>query len=464
MQTYEVIIIGTGGGAKIASALAKLGRRVALIEKDKAGGTCLNRGCIPSKMLIHPASQLQRIRALPRLKIQAEIKTVDFEALLTGINTYTDGLSDSIDTHFEHAETVDSYRGEARFVSDREVQVGDHRITAPRIVIATGSRPRLPSVPGLEGTPFLTSTEALRARAGPPRLAVLGSGYIAAELGGAYAGFGSLVTFIARSTFLRREDKEIIEVFKKGFFPGKTILENTAVRGVAYEENRFRIEVEAADGARRTVEAEALLVATGVRPNSDALGLAHTAIKTDEGGYIRVDDDLQTTVPGVYAIGDVAGNYLFRHSVNFEAEYWIQAHFFSESPPPIDYPPMPSAVFTHPEIASVGWTEEEAARRGVSVTIGKAAYPSCTMALARGLEIGLVKLIFEKETGVLKGAHIVGEEASTLIQELVLAATVPLTAEQIYRQIYIHPAFPEVVRNALRNALCQLDKRYDILF
>ncbi len=464
MQTYEVIIIGTGGGAKIASALSKLGRRVALIEKDKAGGTCLNRGCIPSKMLIHPAGQLQRIRELNRLQIRAEIQSVDFEALLAGINAYTDDLSSSIDTHYERAETVDYYRGEARFLADHEVQVGDQRLTAPRIVIATGSRPKIPSIPGLADTPFLTSTEALRAREVPPRLAVLGSGYIAAELGGAYAGFGSDVTFIARTTFLRREDQEIVEVFKKGFFPGKTILEFTTVRGVDYEQSQFLIETESADGEHRALEADALLVATGVRPNSDLLGLEHTSIETDEGGFIRVDDRLQTTASGVYAIGDVAGNFLFRHSVNFEAEYWVQAHFFSVSPPPIEYPPMPSAVFTHPEIASVGWTEEEAEKRGVPVVIGKAAYTSCTMALARGLEIGLAKLIFERETGLLKGAHLVGEEASTMIQELVLAATANLTAQQIYRQIYIHPAFPEVVRNALRDALRQFDRKYDILF
>jgi len=464
MQTYDVMIIGSGGGSKIAKVLNKLGKKTALIEKDQAGGTCLNRGCIPSKMLIHPSGLANKIRELERFKIDSKIRKIDFEALVASINTYTDDMSDCIMSNYEKVDGVDYYRGEARFVSDHVVSVCETELTAPTIIIATGARPSIADIPGLESTPYMTSTDTLRNRTLPPRLVVLGGGYIAAELGGAYAGFGSDVTFILRSSFLRQEDQEAVEEFKKGFYPGKTIHEQTQVLGVAHQDGLFTLTCANRDGKSFTVEAEALLVATGIVPNSDQLGLENTQVARKADGFISVDDFMQTAVPGIYALGDVVGNYLFRHSVNFEAEYWLDSTYLADKPYPIAYPPVPSAVFTHPEMASVGLTEAAAKAQGIDCIIGKVEYPSCAMAVARGLEEGLVKLLFVRESGKLIGAHLVGDEASTMIQELVLAMTMGLTAAEIYRQIYIHPAFPEVVRNAVRNALKKLDSKRAVLF
>lgn len=463
MQHYDVIIIGTGGGTKISAPLLKLGKKIALIEKGKAGGTCLNRGCIPSKMFIHPANLLQNIRTLDRLKIHTEIKKIDFEALVAAINAHTDSVSEGIDNKYVNEQNADYYKGHARFLDNKTVQVGEYKLTADKIIIATGSRAKIPAIPGLAHTPFMTSNEALRNKKLPKRLAVLGGGYIAAELGSAYAGFGSEVSFILRSSFLKNEDSEILNEFKKEFYKGKNIYENTQIKKISYKDKVYSIEIENSAGIK-TIETDELLVGLGIIPNSDNLGLENTDIRTNPEGFIKVDTFLQTSVPGVYAIGDVAGNFLFRHSVNFEGEYWIDANYLATKAYPIDYPPMPSAVFTHPEIASVGITEDCAKAEKLSYVIGKANYKSCAMAKARGLEQGFVKLIFEKHSGSLIGAHIIGEEASTMIQELVLAATHKLTAEQIYRQIYIHPAFPEVVRNAVRNALKQIDEKYSVQF
>ncbi|MGA1529237.1 MAG: dihydrolipoyl dehydrogenase family protein [Kiritimatiellia bacterium] len=461
---YDVIIIGSGGGAKIAQALDRLGKRVALIEKDRAGGTCLNRGCIPSKMLIHPAGLARRIRAFRKLRIDAEMKSVDFEALVASVNAYTDDTSDGIANNFNRAEHVDYFGGAARFISSREVAVGEHRISAPVIIIATGSRPFIPAIPGLAGTPYMTSTEALRNRALPRHLIVLGGGYIAAELGGAYHGFGSEVTFVARGDILKREDPEIVTEFLRDFSSDKTLHTHTTVDEVAHDGQNFHLRCRDREGHSINLTGDALLVATGVVPNTDELGLEAAGVEVDQRGFVRVNDHLETTAPGIFALGDAAGNYLFRHSVNFEAEYWVNARFLAPEPFPIEYPPVPSAVFTHPEIASVGLTEPEARAAGIDYLIGRAAYPSCAMAVARGLEHGLVKLIFAKDSGRLLGAHLTGEEASTMIQELVLALTHRLTAAAIYRQIYIHPAFPEVIRNALRDALRQLDPRGAVVF
>lgn len=464
MHHYDVIIIGSGGGAKLTQSLARLGKRVALIEKSRAGGTCLNKGCIPSKMLIYPSGARQTLERLRTLHVHAEMRSIDFPALMTSINQYTDGVSDKLAGGLSNQDAVDFYAGTARFADDHVVQVGDETLAADRIIIATGSRPMIPDWPGLHDTPFWTSEDALRNRALPKRLIVCGGGYIAAELGGAYAGFGSEVTFILRSHFLRREDPDIVAEFEPHFVSGKTIHTHTQVESVHYQDNEFAVSCRKQDGSVFDVCADALLVATGVVPNADDLGLEHTGIKVKPDGFIAVDDYLQTTVPGVYALGDVAGNYLFRHSVNFEAEYWVTANELSDTPFPIAYPPMPSAVFTHPEIASVGLSEPAARESGRNVIIGKAKYPSCAMALARGLDHGLVKLIADRASGELLGAHIAGEEASTLIQELVLALTHRLTVAQVYEQIYIHPAFPEVVRNALRDALKQLDPQRGVLF
>lgn len=334
-QNYDAVIIGSGGGAKIAQALNRLGKRVALIEKDQAGGTCLNRGCIPSKMLIHPAGLAARLRVYRAMKISTDDPQVDFEALVASINAYTDNISDGLVDHYEAAERVDYYAGEARFSAPDMVVVGDEHLTAPAIVIATGSRPFIPAIPGLAGTPFMTSREALRNRKLPLHLIVLGGGYIAAELGGAYSGFGSDVTFITRSDILKREDPEIREMFLRGFSPGKTLHTFTAVDQVRYQASEFRVTCHRADGPSFDVTGDALLIATGVIPNTDQIGLDAAGVQVDSSGFIRVDDFLQTTSPGIFALGDAAGNYMFRHSVNFEAEYWVEARYLAEKPFPI---------------------------------------------------------------------------------------------------------------------------------
>jgi mycothione reductase len=388
MKSYDVIIIGTGGGTKISAPLLKLGKKIAVIEKGKAGGTCLNRGCIPSKMFIHPANQIQNLKNLKKLNIDAQLHKLDFEALVAAINAHTDSVSEGIDNKYIREDNADYYKGHARFVNNNTVSVGEYSLTAPKIIIATGSRAKVPAIKGLAHTPFMTSNEALRNRKLPKRLIVLGGGYIAAELGGAYAGFGSEVTFILRSTFLKNEDSEVLSEFKKGFYPGKNIFENSTINQVSYSDRTYFVEIQLSDGTLQTVEADELLVALGITPNSDNLGLENTDIVVKEDGFIAVDEYLQTNVPGVYAIGDVAGNFLFRHSVNFEGEYWIDANYLSSAPYKIDYPPMPSAVFTHPEIASVGCTEEAARKKSLEIVIGRAKYTSCAMAKARGLESG----------------------------------------------------------------------------
>ncbi len=462
MKTYDLIVIGSGGGNKLVGSALKLSKKVALIEKGKAGGTCLNRGCIPSKMLIHPANLYKHLSELEKINLKVNSVDVDFEGLIKRINSYTDGTSQKIAEGRSKNPDVDYYQGKAEFVSDKVVVVNGEQLTAKQIVIATGSRPLIPEIPGLAHTPFMTSNEALRAKKLPKSIIVIGGGYIATELGGAYSSLGSEVTFLVRSQFLRHVDSEIQEIFVKEFSKDKKVISNCEFLKASYQDKKFQLLIKQ-NGVEQSVEAEELLVCAGIVPNSDQLGLNNTGIKIKKNGFIEVNPKLETTVKDVYAIGDVAGNFLFRHSVNFEAEYWIKSNYLTKSPYPIDYPPVPAAVFTDPEIASVGLTEEEAKAKNLDYLIGKSKF-NVAMAKARGKESGLVKLIVERSTGQLLGAHIIGDEASTLIQELVLAATLKLTVEQLYQQIYIHPALPEVIRGAVRDALKQVDPEYEILF
>lgn len=464
MKKYDAIVIGSGGGNKAVSSLVKLSKKVALIERGKAGGTCLNRGCIPSKMLIYPAHLYHHLDFLDSLNIKTKDKNLAFSELISRINAHTDLTSEKIEVGRSESEKVDYYKGTAKFIADKIIKVNEEELTADKILIATGSRPFIPDIKGLAHTPFMTSNEALRAKKLPESMIVLGGGYIATELGGAYSALGTDVTFVVRSDFLKQVDEDLRKIFLKEFLADKTVYTNTGIQSAIYEEKKFKLTISEADGKTKEITADELLVCTGIIPNSDLLNLENTAIKTNQKGFIQVNQFLETSAEGIYAIGDVAGNYLFRHSVNFEAEYWIEANYLSASPFPVNYPPMPAAVFTNPEIASVGLTEAEAQQQSISYITGTAKYNSIAMAKARGLDTGFVKLIFDTDKHTLLGAHIIGSEAATMIQELALAATHSLTAEDIYRQIYIHPAFPEVIRNAVRNALKNMGKKWEVLF
>ncbi len=244
MKTYDIIVIGTGGGAKIARPAAAMGLKVALIEKDAVGGTCLNRGCIPSKMLIYPAEIRDSQRNAARYDLlDTQSGRVDFDALINRISTTVDASSDSQRAGFEADENIDFYADEGRFVSNHEVSVVGEILRAERIFIATGSEPRLPDIDGLEGTPFMTSREALRNTRLPERLLVIGAGYIAVELGYAYGAFGVQVDFIVRSRFLRGQDDDVVAEFERKFSEHHGVHRGHVIRYTCGYEHVYRQQV-----------------------------------------------------------------------------------------------------------------------------------------------------------------------------------------------------------------------------
>ena len=453
MKNYDVIVIGSGGGSKIASPAAKLGYRVAVLEKDRLGGTCLNRGCIPSKMLIHPAYVATHIQEAHKFDIHIDPHfSVDFAKLITRISRTVDADSGSIEAGYQHNPNIDLYHAPGRFISDKTLEVGGEKITADKIFIATGARPHIPTISGLTRTPYMTSTEALRSLRLPRRLIVLGAGYIAVELGYAYRALGSEVHFLVRSRFLRHEDPQIAEEFTRVFSQLCSVHFGAVPSRVEYDDGAFLLTYQKQDGRAQHLTSDALLVATGVTPNTDMLGLENTSIQRTEKGFIKVNDHLRTTVPGVWAMGDCVGNYLFRHSVNFEGEYLFRTIFAEKKDEPLRYPPVPHAVFSYPQIAGVGKTEDQLEKEGVDYVVGINPYKNSGMGMALLSDHGFCKILIDRKTRGILGAHIVGEEASDMIHMLVAFMNKQGTLDDLLNMIYIHPALPEIVRNAARKA------------
>jgi dihydrolipoamide dehydrogenase len=457
MEKFDIIIIGTGGGTKMALPAADLGFRVALIEKEAMGGTCLNRGCIPSKMLIHPADQIYHIRHSPHINIDADPNPqIRFKELIERVTETVDGISQGIAPGYDDHPNIELIRGEATFTENKVISVNDRRLTADRIFISVGTRPHIPDLPGLEGTPYMTNREALRNTELPPRMIVIGAGYIGCELGHAYSAAGTEVHFVVRSELIRREDKEIRAEFRRVFSKNNTLHEDVVPVKVEYDNDLFTVTLQHTDGLLETIQADALLVATGIIPNTDGLGLENTDIELNSGGYISVGGQLETTVPGVYAMGDCNGNFFFRHTVNHEGEFLMRVLFEEPSDDVIDYGAVPHAVFTYPQVAGVGKTEDELILEGIDYIRGYSAYGDTAMGMARQSDHGFVKILIDRSSKKILGAHLIGDESSNMIHMIIALMYKQGTLDDLLNMIYIHPALPEAVRDAARDARRQL--------
>lgn len=460
MKHYDVIVIGSGGGAKIISPAARLGLKVACIEKAALGGTCLNRGCIPSKMLIHPADVATQIAQASKFDINVSAKPeVRFDRLVSRIANTVDADSAKIAAGYMRNPNIDFYRATGKFVFNKIIEAAGEQITAEKIILAVGARPAVPAIEGLAGTPYMTSTEALRNTQLPKRMIIIGAGYIAVELGHAYGALGTDVHFLVRSRFLRHEDVEAAEEFTRVFSQRHQVHWAAIPAKVEYQNREFTVTYRNKSGGLSHLTAEALLVATGITPNTDTLGLENTDIKLTTAGFIEVDDHLQTSVEGIYALGDCIGRYFYRHTVNFEGEYLFRTLFMDKTDEPIHYPPVPHAVFTYPQVAGVGKTEEQLKTEGADYVAGLSPYQTSAMGMALLSDHGFCKILIERKTKKILGAHIVGAEASTMIHMLIAFMNKNATLDDLLNMIYIHPALPEIVRNAARKAKEALEKQ-----
>lgn len=451
-EEFDLIIIGSGSGNSIPEFLADW--KIALVERDVFGGTCLNRGCIPSKMFVLPADVAVSAQNSAKLGIDTQFNGADWAVIRDRIFDRIDPISAGGRAYrATGTPNLTLIEGTARFTGDKVFDVEGRTITAPNVLIAAGARPVVPPIHGLVETGFHTSDSIMRLDSLPPRLGIIGGGFIAAEMGHVFAGLGSEVTLFARSgTMLRGFDHDIAERFTELFAERVDVRLGhapTSIRRVA-----DGIEIGCGE---ETIVVDELLVATGREPNTDLLDTATGGIELRDRGRIAIDDTMATNVAGVWAIGDIANDQQLKHLANAEAKvaFWNIAHPHDRHRQ--SYKAVPSAVFSNPQIATVGLTEQQATEQGLSFVVGRRDYAGTAYGWALVDTTSFAKVIVDVDSGLILGAHILGPQASSLIQPIIQAMEFDTPARAVAEQVfYIHPALTEVVENALLDAIDQL--------
>lgn len=444
MKKFDVLVIGSGAGLEVASFAAERGMSVALVEEGPLGGTCLNRGCIPSKMLIHSADIAEAIKNSGKFGIKSKIESVDFESVVKRVSHEVDKDSLDIEQAIKQNGNPTLYKIKGKFIGPKQVQVGDEQIEADKIFIVAGTRASIPLVPGLETTPYLDSTKALRLEKQPGHLVIIGGGYIAAELAHFYGALGTKITILVRrNRLLDNEDEEIADWFTREFSPKYNILFNTEAAAVSYQDEKFTIKLK---GKEDSLMADQLLIAAGRVPNTDSLDVKATGVETDEKGYIKVNEYLETNIPDIWAFGDIVGILPFRHTAN-EQSSWAIRNTFSNQKVKADYFAIGHAVFSSPQIGAVGKTEQELKKEGVSYKVGRYELKDTAMGGALR-ENGLIKVLADGKREKILGVHIIGPQASVLIHEAIVAMKATGLVNSIANAVYIHPALSEWFQRA----------------
>ena len=459
--TFDVLFIGAGPGGYVgAIRAAQLGLSVAAIEMDKPGGVCVNIGCIPTKALLHSAHTANLVRHAKELGITTGDVTTDYGVAMKRSRRVADQNSRGVEFLLKKNK-VELFRGRATLLPGKQVKVtggtsGDVELTATKaIVIGTGSRARdLPRI-GLtyDGTKVISSTEALFLEKAPKTMAIVGAGAVGAEFADIFNAFGTEVTLLeVLPRILPVEDAELSDVVAKAYKKlGIAVRAGADIQGAKVEADGVLITY-AAGGKTETNKVDVVLVAAGRAPNVEGFGLEAVGVRLTERGFIEVDGRMRTNVPGYFAIGDVAGPPLLAHKGSREGVVAAEA-IAGLSPRAIDYTNVPGATYCHPEVASVGLTEEQCKEKGLEYVVGRFPFSANGRARCQGETDGLVKIIRSKRHGEILGAHIAGAHATEMIHELVLARANQFTVEEIELAIHAHPTLSEAVGEAALDSL-----------
>jgi mycothione reductase len=470
VRHFDLVIIGTGSGNSILDPRFA-DWNVAIVEKGKFGGTCLNVGCIPTKMFVHTADVASTAAGGPRYGVDSEthgVRWLDIRDRIFGrIDPIADGGKVYRSEH-EDNRNVTVFPHQARFTGPKQLLIEGpepETITADRFVLAAGGRPVVPDVPGLAEIGYHTSDTIMRLDELPRRLVVLGTGYIATELAHVFSSFGVQVTLVGRSgRVLRGEDESVSERFTELARQRWDLRTDRKVNRVEGPDGgavkpsgvlsgnidgEIRLHAEGPDGAE-VITGDELLVAVGRQPNTDLLDVTATGVTLDADGYAIVDEFQRTVVDGIYSLGDLNSHYQLKHVANHESRIVQHNLLHPDNPIPNDLRPVPHTVFTSPQIASAGLTEQEARRTGVRYVTAHQDYAGIAYGWAMEDTTGFAKLLADPDTGTLLGAHIIGPQAPTLIQPLVQAMAFGLDVHTMaHGQYWIHPAMPELIENAL---------------
>jgi mycothione reductase len=449
---FDLCIIGTGSGNSIIDERFDH-LSIALVEMGTFGGTCLNVGCIPSKMFVHPADLAASTIHATRLGVDLDLRGVRWREIRDRIFGRIDPKAADGRAYRQQSDNVTVFDMRAHFVGPRELDVGAAQtITADRMVIAAGSRPMIPDLPGLKSVDFHTSDTVMRLSELPESMIIIGGGYISAEFAHVFSAFGTSVTVLNRSdVLLRREDAEVAKRFTELLGRRVDVRMNTSITKVeSAADGRVRVQIQAPTGESEYLDAEVLLVATGRVSNSDTLEPEQGGIDVDQDGLIIVDEYQQTTAAGVFALGDVCSREQLKHVANKDALVVQHNLVHPDAMIPTDRRFVPRAVFSLPQVASVGMTEEQTAEQGINYVVSRQDYGETAFGWAMEDIDHFVKVIADAESKVILGAHVIGPQASSLIQTFIHAMSFEQPAPVVARgQYWIHPAMTEVIENAL---------------
>ncbi len=453
MEEYDLIAIGTGTAMSVVEAFLALNpdARVAVIDKDDPGGICLTRGCIPSKILLYSAEVAREVKRSRKFGIEGKIESIDFGKVMGRMRRIVEEDVKMIESQLKRAKNIDYFRNAAEFVDKYKLRVGEEVVTSKRIVVGSGSKPLVPRIDGLDEAGYLTSDTLLKLDEMPESLAIIGGGYVAMEYGNFFAQLECDVKIVEMSDrILPAEEVEVSKFVERKMGELAEIYTGSRVFKVRREGGRKVLFFERGGRIEKT-EVEEILVAVGRAPNSDLLKPERGGIET-ENGWIKVNEYLETSVPGVYALGDAIGKHMFKHVANYEAKVVIYNLVLGKRMK-VDYRVIPHAVFTNPEVASVGMKEEEAVERygRENVFVGFFRLEDTGKGIAMDEE-GFVKFVVKRD-GEILGCHVVGRNASVLIQEVVLAMQHNLTIFDLAEAMHIHPAQSEVVMWAASNLM-----------
>ncbi|MDF2965494.1 MAG: lpD [Rickettsiaceae bacterium] len=449
---YDLIVIGAGPGGYVAAIrAAQLGMKVAVVEKQHLGGVCLNWGCIPTKALLRSAEIYHYAKHMDAFGLSAKSVDYNIKKIVERSRNVANQLSQGIKGLLKKNK-VTVIEGHARLGGNGRVFVeskdAKEIFTAKNIIIATGARARV--IPGYEpdGKLVVTYKDAMVPETMPKKLLVVGSGAIGIEFASFYNAFGVEVTVIeVQDRILPVEDKEISEFARKEFEKhGIKFLTSAQLKSMSKTKDAVKLQLEHG-GKMQTLEADRLIMAVGISPNTEDLGLENTKVKLDR-GHIITDGYLATSEPGVYAIGDVAGAPWLAHKASHEAIICVEK-IAGKNPHPMVRENIPGCTYSMPQIASVGLTEDAAKQKGYKVKVGKFPFMGNGKAIALGEPAGLIKTIFDEKTGELLGAHMVGAEVTELIQGYVVGKTMEATEEDFMHTIFAHPTLSEMLHESV---------------
>jgi mycothione reductase len=452
MKHFDVLVVGSGSGMMIADAAVNSGLSVALVEMGKLGGTCLNTGCIPSKMVIYPADIINQIKHAEELGIKARIEEIDFAGIMRRTREFVEHDRHPMEHSINNVKGLDYYPVKGEFIDDYTMKVGDEVIKAENIFLVSGARPLIPPIKGIETVSYLTNDNVWDLEEKPESMVIVGGGFIACEMAHFFSSMGVDVNLLSRSPrLIKHAEPEISEILTTSMRQRMHIETDIEVKEVIKTGDKIKVKAEKKTGETKEFNTNTIFLAAGRKSNADLLKVEKTGVEVDNRGYIIVDEEYQTSKPRIWALGDAIGKAMYKHVANKEAE--IVWHSFSHGHShPLNYDLVPYAVFSWPQVASVGLTEAQVRERGLDYYVGEYNYIDTAKGAAMAEEDGYVKVIMTKEDYKILGAHIVGPYSPILIQEVINVMNAGEgTVHPLVEAMHIHPALPEVVQRAFYN-------------